>query len=81
MMQSQMKPPEERAGPAKKRASVPASVGASIEPIHDPAEAEDKRDLAKRAAGFSHEGAEQVNMAAVLSGMGAVPKSAQTVGA
>lgn len=68
---------------AGKRSSVPPSVGASIEPIHDPEPEKEKdtRDLAKRAAGFSHDGAEQVNMAAVLSGMGAVPKNATPVGA
>jgi len=48
----------------------------TMEAIHD---ANDGGvDLAKRAAGFSHT-AEHVNMAAVLSGMGAVSKIAQPV--
>lgn len=65
---------------AKKREKTTAEspgVRKSMEPIRD-ASNEDLDSMAKRAAGFSHDG-EQVNMAAVLSGMGAVPKIAQPV--
>jgi hypothetical protein len=65
---------------AAKKDKAPTPAKKSMEPIHDP-NPEEAKDLAKRAAGFSHDGAEQVNMAAVLSGMGAVPKNAQAVGA
>lgn len=61
----------------KKDAKPPTSVSKSVEPIHDANES--GVDLARRAAGFSHPGSEQVNMAAVMSGMGAVPKIAQAV--
>ena len=62
---------------SKKKDTVPTPANRTMEPIHDPINGE--LDLARRAAGFSHDGAEQVNMAAVLSGMGAVPKIAQAV--
>jgi len=39
----------------------------------------DKQSMAQRAAGFSADGAEKVDMAAVLSGMGAIPHSSQVV--
>ena len=68
-----------------KRPSMPApEANRILELVHDREPAKDANkgmDLAKRAAGFSHDGAERVNMAAVLSGMGAVPKSPQPVGA
>lgn len=77
LMQAQMQPRESTPG---KRASLPPSAGRTIEAIHDPEPSKDapQQNMAKRAAGFSHDG-EQMNMAAVLSGMGAVPKGAQPV--
>jgi hypothetical protein len=70
--------------PLKRSSMPPLEANRTLELIHDPEpkkEVPKGLDLARRAAGFSHDGAEQVNMAAVLSGMGAVPKSAQPVGA
>ncbi|CAB9503480.1 expressed unknown protein [Seminavis robusta] len=74
--------------PSKRASMPPLAANGSKGLILDPPEDKDAKqdalstqNLAKRAAGFSHDGAEQVNMAAVLSGMGAVPKSAQPVGA
>jgi len=66
---------------AAKKDKPPTKVTRTMEPIHDhePEDEGHTNDLAKRAAGFSHDGAEQVNMAAVLSGMGAVAKIAQPV--
>lgn len=49
------------------------------EPVRDPDPEEHGDTLAKRAAGFSSEGDEKVNMAAVLSGMGAVPQEPPSV--
>ena len=72
---------KESAAPAPKKDKPPTTARKSLEPIHDPESSDNGKDLAKRAAGFSHDGAEEVNMAAVLSGMGAVPKKAQAVGA
>ena len=65
--------------PKNKEKPTTASSGSSksMEPIHD-ASNDEMDSMARRAAGFSHDG-EQVNMAAVLSGMGAVPKIAQPV--
>jgi len=49
----------------------------SSEPIRDPHPSEENGEsLAQRAAGFSTGGAEKMDMAAVLSGMGAVPQHA-----
>ena len=62
---------------SKKKDKTTSGGGKSMEPIHDPSN-EELDSMARRAAGFSHDG-EQVNMAAVLSGMGAVPKIAQPV--
>lgn len=52
----------------------------SVEPVHDPIKNDAKKDsIAQRAAGFSADGDEKVNMAAVLSGMGAVPQNKQVI--
>jgi hypothetical protein len=56
----------------------------SCEPVHDADEDDDdddgsKESMAQRAAGFSADGDKKVNMAAVLSGMGAVPQNAQVL--
>lgn len=59
--------------PTLSRADSPMASN-SLEPIHDPTPVVDNGEsVAKRAAGFSHGPAsEKVNMAAVLSGMGAI---------
>lgn len=52
----------------------------TCEPVHDSERNEPKREsIAQRAAGFSADENDKVNMAAVLSGMGAVPQNAQVV--
>ena len=62
---------------------------ATCEPIHDHSSAgsgeagseerKDEQSMAQRAAGFTAKNSEKVDMAAVLSGMGAVPQSSHVV--
>mmetsp|Transcript_9837 Transcript_9837/g.18848 ORF Transcript_9837/g.18848 Transcript_9837/m.18848 type:complete len:602 (+) Transcript_9837:283-2088(+) len=49
------------------------------EPVHDAENEESRESIARRAAGFSADGDGKVDMAAVLSGMGALPQNSQVM--
>lgn len=49
------------------------------EPVHDAENEESRESISRRAAGFSADGGGKVDMAAVLSGMGAVPQNSQVM--
>merc|ERR1712032_1477070 len=61
-------------------ATLESSSRDTLEPIHDNDNTKtQEQSMSKRAAGFSHVGAEKVSMSTVLSGMGAVTSKAAAV--